>query len=118
MENIITSVAVPARIIFASSAFIIVVIVLELIRRGYLKEKYILLWLPISIIFAVFGLFPDLLIFISTLLNLHYITVVLLSIIIGFSFIMLYLTLRLSKLRDDVKSLSQDIAIIKQKLKN
>jgi hypothetical protein len=107
----------PARIIFAVTSIILTGFILFFISNSSIKEKYSLLWLPLAFLFLLFGLFPNLLIKISTLVHLHYITVVLICIIFIFTCILLYLTIRLSSLREDVKKLAQEISIFKAKKK-
>jgi amino acid transporter len=109
------SIAISARVIFALCAFCLMALILILIRKNAIKEKYVLLWLPLGAGFFLASFFPDLLIFISARLKLHYITVVLLGIIAVYTGILLYFTTRLSQLREDVKRLAQEIALSRQR---
>jgi hypothetical protein len=108
-------IALPARIIFGATSIILTLCILFFILNNSIKEKYSLLWLPLACLFLVFGLFPNLLLWVSALVHLHYITVVLLCVIFIFTFILLYLTIRLSLLREDVKKLAQELALSKAK---
>lgn len=103
----------PARLIFGLCALSLVLGIAHLIRHGQLKEKYALLWVPLGAAFAVFGMFPEILVVFSNLVGLHYITVVVLCIILAFTLILLYFTTRLSQLREDVKTLAQEMALLK-----
>jgi hypothetical protein len=109
-------IALPARIVFGITSILLTGFILFFIGNNSIKEKYSLLWLPLAFLFLLFGLFPNLLLWISKIVHLHYITVVLLCIIFVFTCILLYLTIRLSSLREDVKKLAQEIAL--SKLKN
>lgn len=100
-----------ARLVFALCAFGLMAVILILIRKNAIKEKYVLLWLPLGIGFFLASLFPDLLILLSARIQLHYITVVLLGIIVVYTGILLYFTTRLSQMREDVKKLAQEIAL-------
>jgi hypothetical protein len=103
----------PARLIFGACAFALAFAIAHLIRRGRIKEKYALLWVPVGATFSFFGIFPQTLVWISARAGLHYITVVLLCVIVAFTFILLYFTARLSQLREDVKNLAQEMALLK-----
>jgi Uncharacterized conserved protein (DUF2304) len=109
-------ITVPARIIFGITSLLLTGFILFFIGNNAIKEKYSILWLPLAFLFLVFGLVPNLLLWVSNLVHLHYITVVLLCVIFIFTCILLYLTIRLSSLREDVKRLAQEIAL--SKLKN
>lgn len=107
LESILPS----ARITFGLCSLALLGIILAMIRRGSIKEKYALLWLPLGFGFLVTSLFPELLVRISNRIHLHYMTVVVLGVIVLFTTILLYFTARLSQLREEVKSLAQAIAI-------
>ncbi len=109
------SIAFSARIIFGVTSIVLTALILLFIGNNSIKEKYSLLWLPLAFLFLVFGLFPNLLILISRLVHLSYITVVLLCIIFIFTCILLYFTIRLSSLREDVKRLSQEMSLFKKR---
>lgn len=107
----ISAIDYSARLVFALCSFSLVAVILVLIRKNAIKEKYVLLWLPLGVGFFVASLFPDLLVMLSARIQLHYITVVLLGVIVGYTGILLYFTTRLSQLREDVKKLAQEIAL-------
>jgi hypothetical protein len=100
-----------ARICFGLCSLALMAIIIAMIRRGAMKEKYALLWLPLGFGFMVTGVFPELLVRFSTRIQLHYMTVVVLGVIVIFTSILLYFTARLSQLREDVKKLAQEIAM-------
>jgi membrane-bound ClpP family serine protease len=101
-----------ARIIFAACGIALFLIILECIRRGFIKEKYILVWLPFGCILLLFGIFPSILVRLSGAMHLHYMTIVVLCTIIYFTVVLVYMTARLSRLREDLKSVSQSITLI------
>jgi hypothetical protein len=100
-----------ARITFGLCALALMAVIIAMIRRGAIKEKYALLWLPLGFGFLVLSVFPELLVRFSTRIQLHYMTVVVLGVIVLFTNILLYFTARLSRLREDVKMLAQELAI-------
>lgn len=106
-------VELPARIVFGLCALALASGIVQLMRHGQIKEKYALLWLPLGLAFSFFGIFPEALVRISALVGLHYITVVVLCVILAFTLILLYFTARLSQLREDVKRLGQEMALLR-----
>jgi hypothetical protein len=105
------SIDFSARLIFGACALGVVAIIFGLIRGNVIKEKYALLWLPLGAGFLATSLFPELLLALSARIHLHYITVVVLGIIVVFTSILLYLTARLSRMREDIKCLAQELAL-------
>ena len=113
MPASLESIDPSARLLFAACGLALATLIVSLIRRHALKEKYALLWLPLGGGFLVTSLFPELLLELARMTRLHYLTVVLLGVILVFGSILLYFTVRLSSLREDVKSLGQEIALLK-----
>ncbi|MDB5049486.1 MAG: hypothetical protein JWO30_2557 [Fibrobacteres bacterium] len=105
------SVMFSARLIFGLCSLALVGVILVMIRRNAIREKYALLWLPLGGGFLIMSFFPDLLLDFSARVHLHYMTVVVLGIIIVFTNILLYFTVRMSQMREDIKKLAQEIAI-------
>jgi hypothetical protein len=102
-----------ARVIFGACALALLAVIVGLIRRGAIKEKYALLWLPLGSAFFFVSVFPEILVRFSARVHLHYMTVVVLGVIVVYTNILLYFTARMSQLREDVKKLSQEIALIR-----
>lgn len=100
-----------ARALFGLCALALLGIVIVMIRWNAIKEKYALLWLPLGIGFLLASLFPDLLLKLSARIHLHYMTVVVMAVIVVFTAILLYFTARLSQIREDMKILAQDAAL-------
>lgn len=99
------------RLTFGACSLALIAVILWMCRKNVIKEKYALLWLPLGLGFFVAGVFPELLLWLSASLHLHYMTVVVLGIILLFTNILLYFTMRMSQLREDVKKLSQELAL-------
>ena len=106
-----SAIELSARLVFALCSFSLMAVILALIRGNAIKEKYVLLWLPLGAGFFLVSLFPDLLLAVSARIQLHYITVVLLGVILVYTGILLYFTTRLSQLREDMKELAQEMAL-------
>lgn len=109
------SIQLSTRIVFGLCSLVLVAIILAMIHGNAIKEKYALLWLPLGFGFLALSLFPDLLLDFSARVHLHYMTVVVLGVIMVFTNIQLYFTVRMSQMREDVKKLSQEIALLRIK---
>lgn len=107
----IESIMPSARLVFGLCSLALVAVIVAMIRKNAIKEKYAMLWLPLGIGLFLFGLFPEALLAISAAMHLHYMTVVVMCVIVVFTNILLYFTVKMSQLREDVKKLSQEIAL-------
>ena len=101
-------------IIIALGAFLSV---LELVRRRGLREEYSLMWLIIAASYLFVAIWPNTIRFISDLLDLERPIIAVMFISINFlMLILLQYSIRLSKLTNRYKDLSQQIAIIDHEL--
>lgn len=90
--------------------------VLELVRRGYLKERYALLWLAAAAGGLLIGFFPSIIPRLSVWLELQYLTVVfvvcflfLLALVLAFSVI-------ISQLSERNRALAQELALLEHRI--
>lgn len=87
-------------------------IVLELVRRGYLKERYALLWLATAGISFAVGLFPGIIIALANLFRFQYLTV-LFAMYFSFTLaIVLCFTIVISRLSERNRELTQELALL------
>lgn len=104
-------------IIIMVGALGVFVTVLELVRRRRLREEYSLIWLFAAVVYLVVALWPK-----STALLAEYLGIsnpVMAILFIGVNFLILILiqySIRLSKLTDRFKDLTQQISIIDHEL--
>ena len=92
-------------------------VIVELIRRGRLKEKYSLLWLFAGIILLIFSLSRKLLEYVSSLLGIYYPPSLLF--LLAFIFLLLitlHFSVVISGLSDKNKKLAQELAILQQQM--
>jgi hypothetical protein len=95
----------------------IIVLVIELIRRGRLKEKYALLWLFAGGVLLVFSLSRDLLEYSAQLFGVYYPPSFLF--LLAFFFLLLitlHFSVVLSGLSDKNKHLAQELALLRQEM--
>jgi hypothetical protein len=95
----------------------VLVLVVELIRRGRLKEKYSLLWLFAASVLLVFSLSRDLLEYAAQLFGVFYPPSFLF--LLAFFFLLLitlHFSVVLSGLSDRNKQLAQELALLRQEI--
>ncbi|MBU0755434.1 MAG: DUF2304 domain-containing protein [Planctomycetes bacterium] len=89
---------------------------LELIRRRHLKEKYALLWLFMSLGLLVFSVFSKIITEVAPLLGLGNLTLVVLPAFFFLLILCMNFSLSLSKLSDYNKILTQEYALLAQRV--
>ena len=96
---------------------LILVAVIELIRRGRLKEQYSLLWLVAGSVLLVLSASRDLLEYISRLVGIYYPPSFLF--LLAFLFLLLitlHFSVVISGLADQNKKLAQELALLRQEM--
>ena len=105
------------KVLAIAGSAILLLLVLELIRRGRLKERYSLLWLFSSLVLLILSLSRSLLEYFSRLIGIFYPPSLLF--LIAFVFLLL-ITLHFSSvisgLSEKNKRLAQDIALLRKAL--
>jgi hypothetical protein len=105
------------KILAIAGSAILLFVVLELIRRGRLKERYALLWLFSSVVLLILSLSRSLLEYFSQLIGIFYPPSLLF--LIAFVFLLL-ITLHFSSvisgLSEKNKRLAQDMALLRKAL--
>jgi hypothetical protein len=93
---------------------IIFLLVIELIRRNRLKERYSLLWLVSTVVMLFFSMSRQALHFIARLFGIQYPpSFIFLLAIIFLIIILIHFSTVISELTDRNKTLAQDIALLK-----
>lgn len=105
------------KIIAITSNAAVLILVVELIRRGRLKEKYSLLWLIAGSVMLLFSVSRGLLEFFSRLVGIYYAPSFLFLLAIFFLFLIaLHFSVVISELAEKNKQLAQEIALLRQEL--
>lgn len=103
-----------ANIFFLLIVVVMEVLVLAQVRNQKMKEKYAALWLIVGVIMIVLALFPKLLDALSRLVGIENpVNLLFLLAIIMLMGISLHLTLAISKITDDMRTLAEEVAIMK-----
>jgi hypothetical protein len=104
------------QIIAILGSAVLLVIIIDLIRRGGLKEKYSLLWITASVVILLFCVWRDLLHIVSAWLGIFYPpSFIFLLAFIFLTFIILHFSVVISSLSEANKRLAQEIAFLKMK---
>jgi len=105
------------QIIAITVSGVIFVIIIELIRRNRLKERYSLIWLAASVILIVFSIWRGLLHSIALAIGVYYPPSFLFLLAIFFLLLLLlHFSVILSSLSENNKRLAQEIGILKEGL--
>ena len=96
----------------------LLLLVLELIRRGKLREQYSLLWLFTAVVILVFTFWPGLVGFIAKITGLFYLTALLVVSFLFLVMILLQFSIIISSLADRNKELAQHLAILKWRIQS
>ncbi len=97
----------------------ILVVVIELIRRSHLKERYSLIWLAASIVLIVFSSSRDLLATISKMAGIYYPPSFLFLLSTAFLLVLLlHFSTVISMLNEKNTRLAQELGLLKTRLKN
>jgi hypothetical protein len=96
---------------------ILVAVILELVRRRQLREKYAMLWLAVGILMIPLAFFPRLLDRIAGLVGV--VSGVSLVLFLGLVFLLLiclHLSWEVSRLEEETRTLAEDIALLRTEI--
>jgi hypothetical protein len=105
------------QVIAAVGAVLLVIYVLDLVRRRKLSEEYSLLWLVSTVAVAALGFSTPLLVWVSRELGIVQENSTVFAFGLAFSVAMLlHLSVRLSRLGQENQALSRELALLRQEL--
>ena len=94
-------------------SILILLLLIELVRKRKLKENYSLLWFGIAIVFLVFSIWPDLLLYLASLLGIEYApSALFLILIVSLYLLSIHFSVVISDLSEKIKDLSQKIGLM------
>ena len=95
-------------------AIVMVLVVLQMLRRGKLREKYTVLWLVVGGLAIVLGLFPQLLDWAATLVGIrvpaNLLFALAIVLLVGVS---LHVSRELTILEDETRILAEEVSILR-----
>lgn len=97
-------------------SFLMMFVILESVRKQRLKEAYSLLWLIMGSIFIILSMWHDALGVVSDMIGIAYAPATLfLFLIVAVFMILIQYSIVLSKRTEQVKNLTQEIALLRQR---
>jgi hypothetical protein len=103
------------RTFFIIFAVITILIVIELLRRSVLREKYAVFWALIATTFFVFAIFPAAPSKISQSLGFETTSNFILALVIGMlMLVVMQLSLEVGKLEDKIQTLAEESALSRE----
>jgi hypothetical protein len=103
-------------LVTAVTGLLVLVVIVELLRRRQLREKYAMLWLLVSLIVIPLSLFPSLLDDTAKMLGVA--SGVSLVLFLGIVFLLLvcvHLSWEVSRLEEETRTLAEDMALLRAK---
>jgi hypothetical protein len=103
-------------LVFLASALLVAGVIIELIRRRHLRESYAMLWLGVSLVLLLFGLFPEIPLWTSDAIGMDYRTFALLVCFLFLTAIVLQFSIVLSRHAETNRQLVQRLALLQERL--
>ncbi len=113
-----TGFAVSHRIGMLVLSFVLVLVVLELVRRHRFKERYALLWLGASLACLLVGLFPSLIVWTAQLFRVQYLTVFFAMAFVFILGLVLSFSVVISQLTERNRELAQEVGLLSARVKD
>lgn len=101
-------------VVTAVTGLILLLVIVELLRRRQLREKYAVLWLCVSMIIIPLALFPRLLDNVAGLLGI--VSGVSLVLFLGIVFLLLvcvHLSWEVSRLEEETRTIAEELALLR-----
>jgi hypothetical protein len=101
----------------ALTGFVLLVVILELLRRRQLREKYAILWLGVVILVIPLAIYPRLLDGAAEFLGIA--SGASLVLFLGFVFLLLvsiHLSWEVSRLEEETRTLAEDMALLRAEI--
>jgi len=111
-ETIEVAIQAPHRIAITILSVVLFALVIELVRREFLKERYALLWLATAGIGLVIGIFPSVIARFAEAVHFQLITTLFVVSFLYVLGIVLGFTVIISKLAERNRRLAQDVALL------
>jgi len=117
MDNLANVQVLRIQVLAIVGSTLLIIFILELIRRRKLKEEFAVLWLGMGAVFLIISLFRGLLDRFSILVGIGYPPAALfLILIMGLMMILVHFSVAISELKEANKKLAQEIGLLRQKI--
>ena len=105
------------QVIAALGAVVLAFVVLDLVRRRKLSEEYSLLWVACTVLLAILGFSTPLLVWVTDLLGMTGAASTVFAFGLAFVIaVLLYLSVKLSRLGADQQLLARELALLRHEL--
>ncbi len=104
------------RVISFTLAAIVIFLTVEMIRRRKLREEFAMIWLLASAVVLTLAIFPAIPFRLQRMLNVNYLTIILLSSMAFIGLILMHFATELSKQAEQIRQLAEHSAILQQQL--
>lgn len=100
-------------------SIVFILFILNLVRKNKLDEKYSILWLIFGVIILILSIFPDIIIYVASVLDVFYPpTLLLLLAILVIGVYIVHVTMVITKQNKMIIKLTQELAILSQECKD
>ena len=112
-----TGFTTPHRVALLALSVLLLLVILELVRRGRFKERYALLWLASALFGLAVGVFPGIIVWIARALHVQFLTVVFGLAFVFFLGLILGFCVVISQLSEQNRELAQELALLANRVK-
>jgi hypothetical protein len=117
MDNLANVQVLRIQVLAIVGSILLIVFIIELIRRKKLKEEFAVLWLAMGAVFLIISLFRGLLDRFSILVGIGYPPAALfLILIMGLMMILVHFSVAISELKEANKKLAQEMGLLRQEI--
>lgn len=119
MPESITNASYGDRVLWVSLLvnFIFLLIIIHLVRKRKLTEKFALVWMVIPILLILFSSNRGLLEILAAVVGIYYAPAIMIPILFAlFIIVSLYFTVKMSKAETEIKSLAQELALLRHQV--
>ncbi len=101
-------------LVTAITGLIVLLVILELLRRRQLREKYGILWLGVCLLIIPLALFPRLLDSVADALGVAYgVSLVLFLSVVFLLLVSVHLSWEVSRLEEETRTLAEELALLR-----
>ena len=91
---------INAQIFVTVTSLVLLFLTIFLIKKRKLKEEYAIIWIIAEVMLCLMGVFPNILVYISELLGVYYLTAIFIMAFLFLLMIAFYYSIILSRLSD------------------
>lgn len=120
MNSVIdNSITVRIQLVSVFASILLLIIVINLVKKGMLKESYSIIWIVVCVILLLVSLFTKALYKLSEILGIYYVPATLFLILItGLIVLSIHFSIVITKHEKRIKDLAQELALVQNDLLN